>query len=139
MPAKAAYGNAGRPKTSIADELTALGKKFDDSGTLGSDPCHGVVPVAVGVVQRRAPRRGLTREGAWSGGAEALALVAAVLHAAAPFLIIQVPLHRLADAGLEGLFRPPAKLALDLVGVDGVAQVVAGAVCHVGDQVAIVS
>ena len=50
-----------------------------------------------------------------------------------PGLVVQIPLHGLADAGLEGLGRLPAQFALDLAGVDGVAAVVAGAVRDVGD------
>ena len=46
----------------------------------------------------------------------------------------RLPLHGLADAGMEGLRRAPAELALDLARVDGVAAVVAGAVPDVGDE-----
>ena len=50
-----------------------------------------------------------------------------------PGLIVQIPLHRLADAGLEGLGRLPAQFAFDLAGVYGVAAVVTGAIGDVGD------
>src|SRR5690606_25457054 len=66
-----------------------------------------------------------------SSSAQAFALVAAVLHAAAPFHVVQVPLDGFAQAGFEAFLRHPAKFALDLAGVDGVAQVVAGAVFDV--------
>src|SRR6188768_1280539 len=59
--------------------------------------------------------------------------VGPALHALHPVAMGQVPLHGLADAGLEGLGRLPAQLALDLARVDGVAPVVARAVLHEGD------
>jgi hypothetical protein len=45
-----------------------------------------------------------------------------------PVRVVQVPLHGLADVGLEGLGRLPAKFVLDLAGVDGVAPIMARAV-----------
>ena len=50
-----------------------------------------------------------------------------------PGLVVEIPLHCLADAGLEGLGRLPAEFPFELAGVDGVATVVAGAVLHVGN------
>ena len=50
-----------------------------------------------------------------------------------PLGVVQVPLHRLADAALEGLGRFPAQLALDLARIDRVTPVMAGAVGDVGD------
>src|SRR5512139_2831516 len=41
------------------------------------------------------------------------------LHMRHPLRIGQVPLHRLADAALEGLGRLPAELALELARIDG--------------------
>ncbi|MNZ90986.1 hypothetical protein D3C78_1099590 [compost metagenome] len=70
-------------------------------------------------------------------GAEAFSLVATVLYAAAPLRVVQIPLDGLADTGLEGFLGSPAQFALDLAGIDGVAQVVAGAVLDVGDQAAV--
>jgi hypothetical protein len=52
-----------------------------------------------------------------------------------PILVVQVPLHGLADAGLEGFGRFPAEFTLYLARIDGVAPVVAGAVGHIGDLV----
>ena len=52
-----------------------------------------------------------------------------------PGLVVEIPLHGLADAGLEGLCRLPAEFTFELAGVDGVATVVAGAVLNVGDLV----
>ena len=57
--------------------------------------------------------------------------VGAALHVGDPVGVVEVPLHGLADAGLEGLGRAPAELALDLARVDRVAPVVAGAVVDV--------
>lgn len=68
-------------------------------------------------------------------GAETFALIAAILHAAAPFQIIQIPLDRLANAGHEGFLRRPTEIALDFAGIDGVAQVMAWAVLDVGNEV----
>ncbi len=45
----------------------------------------------------------------------------------------EVPLHGLADPGLEGLGGLPPKFTLDLAGVDGIAAVVARPVLHVRD------
>ena len=50
-----------------------------------------------------------------------------------PLGVGQVPLHGLADAGLEGLRRFPAQFTLDLAGVDGLAPVMAGSVLDGGD------
>src|ERR1051325_19922 len=57
-------------------------------------------------------------------------------HSLHPSLVVQIPLHRLADADLEGVGGRPAELRLDLRGIDGVAAVVAGAVFDVGDEFA---
>jgi hypothetical protein len=51
--------------------------------------------------------------------------------------VVEVPAHGLAQAGLEGLLRPPAELALDLARVDRVAPVVAGPVGDVRDEAAV--
>lgn len=64
-------------------------------------------------------------------------LVFAAFDAGDPFGVVQVPLHGLADAGFEGFLGSPAEFALNLAGVDGVAQVVAGAVGDVGDEFAV--
>ncbi len=60
--------------------------------------------------------------------------VAAAQDVLDPGLVIEIPLHGLPDAGLEGLGRFPAEFAFELTGVDGVASVVAGAVGDVGDR-----
>ena len=60
-------------------------------------------------------------------------LVSAAGDVAYPCLVVEIPLHGLADTGLERLGRLPAEFAFDLGGVDGVAAVVAGAVLDVGD------
>jgi len=51
--------------------------------------------------------------------------------------VIQIPLHRLADTGLEGFGRLPSELTLDLAGINGVAAVVARAVCDVRNLFAV--
>jgi hypothetical protein len=50
-----------------------------------------------------------------------------------PTLVFQIPLNGFANAGIKGFCRLPAKFALYLAGVNGVAAVVAGSVGHVGD------
>ena len=52
-----------------------------------------------------------------------------------PCLVVEVPSHGLLDAFLELQAGFPSELALELAAVDGVAQVVAGAVGDVGDEV----
>jgi len=49
-------------------------------------------------------------------------------------LVVEVPLDGLSEAALEIFLRFPAEFALDLAGVDRVAEVVAGAVGHEGDE-----
>src|SRR3546814_2298678 len=68
--------------------------------------------------------------------AEALALVAALQNAAPPVLVVEVPGDGLAEPRGEALGRRPAQLARRLGGVDRVAQIVAGAVVHEGDEAA---
>ena len=62
-------------------------------------------------------------------------LVVAARDVVEPFLVVEVPAHRLLDTFFELQARLPAQLLLELGGVDGVAGVVAQAVRHVGDQV----
>lgn len=64
-------------------------------------------------------------------------LVGAALDVLNPFSVLQIPLNRFADAGLECLLRRPAQFTLDLTGVDSVAQVVAGAVLDVDDELSV--
>lgn len=51
--------------------------------------------------------------------------------------MVQVPFNGLADPRVECFFRRPAEVVVDLTGVDGVAEVVAGAILDVCDQDAI--
>src|SRR5690348_13118341 len=51
-----------------------------------------------------------------------------------PPLIVEVPLHRLFDAGVEILARPPPEFGLELGRIDRVPRIVAGPVRHKGDQ-----
>ena len=50
-----------------------------------------------------------------------------------PILIFEIPLDGFADACLEAFGRLPTEFAVDFCGVDGVAAVMAGAVCDEGD------
>ena len=59
--------------------------------------------------------------------------VGTALHVGHPLRVVQVPLHGLGNAGVEGFCRLPAQFTFDLVRIDGVAAVVAGAVGDVGD------
>ena len=52
-----------------------------------------------------------------------------------PFLVVEVPAHRLLDAFLELEAWFPAQLLLELGRVDRVAGIVAQAVCDIGDEV----
>src|SRR6185369_11198603 len=66
--------------------------------------------------------------------AEPFATIAAVEHALAPVVVVQIPIHRLGDAALEAFTLAPAELRLELAGLDCVTAIVAGAILHVGDQ-----
>src|SRR5262249_50407517 len=68
--------------------------------------------------------------------AEALAAVNARLQGGPPGAIVQIPLHRLREAGLEVAARPPAQLLPRFRRVDGVALVMPRPVGHEGDQLA---
>src|SRR5258708_16107833 len=50
-----------------------------------------------------------------------------------PFLILEVPTDRLAQAALERFLRLPAKLAFDLARINPVAPVVPGPIVHERD------
>ena len=82
------------------------------------------------------PRAGAPRRGSPGFGLLALGPVpglGGLLGRAPPGLVLDVPVDRLLEPlGEVGVGRPPAELALELGGVDGVAAVVAGAV---GDPV----
>ena len=56
---------------------------------------------------------------------EPLAAIDAVAQRLPPVATVEIPPHRLLDAGLEGLLRAPAELGLELGRIDGVALVVA--------------
>lgn len=64
-------------------------------------------------------------------------LVGPALDVLNPFGVFQIPLNRFADSSFEGFFWRPTQFALDLAGVDSVAQVVAGAVLDVGDELSV--
>ena len=49
-----------------------------------------------------------------------------------PCFVVEIPLDRLQETGLEGFLRCPAEFTADLAGVDCVALVVAGAVGDIG-------
>ncbi len=66
-------------------------------------------------------------------GADPVAIRTA-LHALHPLVVGQVPLDRLAQAGLERFLRPPAEFGGELAGVDRVAAVVARAILDERDQ-----
>src|SRR5699024_3356840 len=66
-----------------------------------------------------------------------LVKIAAVLPAQdvlPPVLIVQIPLNGLADARVKCILGLPAKLRLNLCGVNGIAPVVARPVRHKADQ-----
>jgi len=48
--------------------------------------------------------------------------------------MVDIPADGLLDSRLEILLRPPAELALELAGIDGIAAVVAGTIRHETDQ-----
>ena len=51
-----------------------------------------------------------------------------------PLLVVQIPADGLFDTFFELEARFPAQFGLQLVGIDGIAQVVSGAVGHVGNE-----
>ena len=55
------------------------------------------------------------------------------MHVGDPGLVVQIPLHGLADARLEGFHRRPAQLLLDLACIDGITPVVPRAVGDKGN------
>ena len=73
--------------------------------------------------------------GGVGGGALALELVGAVEDFLPPGFVMKVPIDGFAEAGGVVLLGRPAKFVTDLRGIDGVAEVVAGAVGDEGDQV----
>src|SRR5258707_5186951 len=54
-------------------------------------------------------------------------------HIRSPFLILEVPTDRLAQAALERFLRLPAKLAFDVARINPVAPIVAGPILHESD------
>lgn len=48
--------------------------------------------------------------------------------------MIEVPADGLADASLEVFLGQPIQVAFDLVGINGIAEVMAGAILHMGNQ-----
>src|SRR3569832_926729 len=97
------------------------------------------VLVSRGFVRRSRSSAEMFTSGAFANAASArepqpLTAITAVQHALPPLTVIQIPLHRLAQARFEALLRPPAELAFDLARVDGVTLVVAGPVRDEGDE-----
>src|SRR4051812_6003914 len=70
------------------------------------------------------------------GQSQALAVINTGAQRLPPCLIAEEPFDGPAQAGFEGDLWFPAQIAPDLGCVDGVAQVVARPVSHIGDQVA---
>src|SRR3954454_17441833 len=66
--------------------------------------------------------------------AEAFLTIDAGLDVQAPALVLEIPGDGAPQAGLERLARPPAQLAVDLAGVDGIPAVVAPAIGDERDQ-----
>src|ERR1700727_846511 len=66
--------------------------------------------------------------------AETLARVDLFPQRAPPPLVVEIPAHRLLDAALERFARAPAKLALELGGVDRIAEIVPGPVGDKGNE-----
>src|SRR5581483_4846796 len=65
---------------------------------------------------------------------EALAAINIITDRLPPGAIVEIPLHRLAQSGGEGLLWLPAKLRANTRGIDGVTQVVPGTVGDEGDE-----
>src|SRR5262245_6249470 len=68
---------------------------------------------------------------------EPLAAIGAAHDALPPGAVVEIPAHGVAQALLERTPRPPAELARDLGGIDGVALVVARPVGHELDQLGV--
>src|SRR5690606_17938627 len=60
--------------------------------------------------------------------AQTLAVIDTVAQRAPPPLVLNVPAHRLLDAGVEVFLRAPAELGLELGSIDCIARVMARAV-----------
>ena len=63
-----------------------------------------------------------------------IALVVARGDVVHPVLMVEIPFHGLLYLLLELQARLPAQLALKLAAGNGIAQVMSGSVCHIGDQ-----
>src|SRR5579859_1010157 len=72
--------------------------------------------------------------GASSHGAEAFASVGARSNALPPRPVGQIPTDRLAQPVAERMGRFPAEFAADLRGIDRIAQIMPGAIGHIGDE-----
>ena len=65
--------------------------------------------------------------------------IAARLHVRHPFWMIEVPLDRLANGGIERLCGAPTQFTLDLACIDRVAAIMARPIGYVGDEPGIAS
>ena len=63
--------------------------------------------------------------------------VAAVLYPTPPALVVQIPLHGLAQPAFKGFLRLPAQFAADFARVHRISHIVPGAVGNVGDQIVV--
>src|SRR5437016_2612881 len=68
--------------------------------------------------------------------AQALPIILFLLNLLAPVAVVEIPLHGLPKAGLEGVARRPPELGANLRRVDRVAPVVARPIRHERFQVA---
>src|ERR1700691_5665617 len=66
--------------------------------------------------------------------AETLARIDLFPERAPPPLVVEIPTHRLLDAALERFARAPAELALELGGVDRIAEIVPGPIGDEGNE-----
>jgi len=69
-----------------------------------------------------------------SANSQSLLLILVTLDVPPPILMIEVPADGLADAHLEVFFGQPIQVALDFIGINGIAKVMTGAILHMGNQ-----
>src|SRR6185437_15716625 len=115
----------------IADPLMLLLEFVREPSSCVSSPLAGEEQ---GGGSRGRIAASLSRSPGVGDDSETLAGVDLLPQRAPPPFVVEIPAHRLLDAGLEGLERAPAELALELARVDRVAPIVPRPVGDERDQ-----
>jgi len=69
-----------------------------------------------------------------SAFAQALALILIIRDIATPVELVEIPVHRLVQSGVEGLGRGPIQCVFQFGEIDRVSMVVSGAIGYESDQ-----